>query len=381
MHIGFITSEFHHEKLDIPLGGIGTFTSNISKSLIKKGHQVSVFIPSQSKNEIFKEGNLTIHLIKKKSLKGLTWLVNRLSFNGYVNKRIESDHIDLIESPEWSGFTAFMNFKCPIILRLHGSDTYFCHLEKRKVKFKNRYYEKNALKRADYIVGVSKFVAETTNKLFSMNRKIDVIYNGISVVDFSPDHTNIKPKSILFFGTIIRKKGVIALVKIFNELVLVDKEVTLTLLGRDSHDIITKRQTLDICLELMSEEAKNRFEYKREVPYEEVQQELKKADIIALPSYAEAFPLTWLEAMALEKKLITSNIGWAKELMIDEVTGYTVDPDNSMDFLDKTLRLLQNSEDNQSMGIEARKRIVSMFSQEQLIDQNISYYNSLISDL
>lgn len=381
MHIGFITSEFHHKKLNVPIGGIGTFTSNIAKSLLEREHRVSVFIPSQAKSEIINDGNLSIHLVPKKTLKGLTWYVNRVSFNKYVNQRIKLDKIDLIESPEWSGFTALMNFKCPILLRLHGSDTYFCHLEKRPVKFKNRYFERNALKRADRIVGVSKFVAEKTNQLFKLNRQIDTIYNGISITDFSPDHSNIIPKSILFFGTIIRKKGVLALVKMFNELVKVDKEVTLTLLGRDSYDILTQRQTLEICLKMMSKEAKKRFKHISAIPYQEVQKELKKADIIALPSYAEAFPMTWLEAMALEKKLITSNIGWANELMIDGVTGYTVNPDDTKSFVDKTLRLIQDPENSLSMGKEARERIRLLFSQEQIIEKNILYYKNLISDL
>jgi len=58
--------------------------------------------------------------------------------------------------PDWTGISAFMNLKCPIVIKCHGSDTYFCALEKRKQKFKNYFLEKKALKSADYILSVSK---------------------------------------------------------------------------------------------------------------------------------------------------------------------------------------------------------------------------------
>ena len=50
----------------------------------------------------------------------------------------KKENIDIVEAADWTGITAFMKFNCPLILRLHGSDTYFCHLEKRKLKIKAR---------------------------------------------------------------------------------------------------------------------------------------------------------------------------------------------------------------------------------------------------
>ena len=41
-----------------------------------------------------------------------------------------------IEAPDWTGITAFMRLKAPLVIRFHGSDTYFCHLEKTASKNK-----------------------------------------------------------------------------------------------------------------------------------------------------------------------------------------------------------------------------------------------------
>ena len=66
------------------------------------------------------------------------------------------------------------------ILKLHGSDAYFCHLEGRKQKAKNRFFEKNAFKNAYAIIAVSDFVGKKTNEIFQINRNYKVI-NGISI--------------------------------------------------------------------------------------------------------------------------------------------------------------------------------------------------------
>ena len=99
-----------------------------------------------------------------------------------------------------------------------------------------------------------------------------------------------------------------------------------------------------------------------------------------MPSFAEAFPMTWLEAMTLEKKLITSNIGWAKELMIDNVTGYMINPNNTNDFVDKIELLLSDNLNNKIMATNARKRILNHFSIEKFIEENIDFYKSVLQN-
>ena len=171
MNIGFITPEYPHEKLQLNVGGIGSFINNFACKLSKSGHNVIIFIYNQQKNEVFYDNNIEIHLIKQKVLKPLTWWFNRKHIQNYINKIVVSKKIDIIEAPDWTGITAFMTLKCPLIIRLHGSDTYFCNLENRKQKKKNFYFEKKALFKANKIVGVSNFVAKETKKLFKIYNK------------------------------------------------------------------------------------------------------------------------------------------------------------------------------------------------------------------
>lgn len=379
MHIGFITSEYSCHNYSGNVGGIATFIRNLAIKLVSKGHSVSVFVHSQSKSEVFEENGVSVHFVQKQNLKGFTWLVNRVSFNKYVNSVVKANKIDILEAPEWTGFTAFMSFKCPLVLRLHGSDTYFCHLEKRILKQKNKFYERIALKNCDAIVGVSQFVSDTTNELLNLNRSIEVIHNTIDTHTFIPNHQNVQPKTLLYFGSVIRKKGVLEIAPVFNQLVAKDNFIKLLIVGRDVEDVLEQKSTLNLFKAQLSSEALKNFEYKSAVPYQEIINHIYKAEVILLPSFAEAFPMTWLEAMAMEKKMVTSDIGWAKELMVDGLTGFTVNPKNHNDFVNKVTSLLDNDNSLQ-MGVNARKRIKESFNSDSIFEKNINFYKKTINE-
>ncbi|WP_347175237.1 glycosyltransferase family 4 protein [Polaribacter uvawellassae] len=377
MHVAFVTSEYLYVNSKKSVGGIGTFTKSLAEQLARNNFSVTIFLYSQSENKIIVENGVQIHLVKRKILKGLTWLSNRYYFNKYVNSIILKNKIDVIEAPEWTGFTAFMKFKCPFIIRLHGSDTYFCDLENRKVKFKNKFFERNALIGADKVVGVSKFVATKTKEVFKLNIKIEVIYNTVDVTVFKPNHQNIISNSLLYFGTLVRKKGVLEIAKMFNILVEKDNEVTLFFLGKDSKDVFTGESTLRMMKAILSKKALEKVKFINAVPSAEVIKFIQEAEVVLLPSFAEAFPMTWLEAMAMEKKLVTSNIGWAKELMIDGKTGFTVNPNETNNFAVKVLNLLNDKELSVLMAEEARNRIINKFNMKNSIQENINLYKSL----
>ena len=322
-------------------------------------------------NNRLKENKVTIHFVKRKTFKGFTWLANRKYVNNYLNRIIKEEKIDVIEAPEWTGFTAFMKFDIPLVIRLHGSDTYFCDLEKRTLKRKNKFFEKRALIGADKIIGVSEFVAKKTKRLFELEIEIDIIYNTIDTEKFKPNHQKIQLKSLLYFGTLVRKKGVLEIAKMFSMLVEHDDEVRLVLLGKDNRDVFTGKSTLEMIKEILSEKAIQRMTYIDAVPYDEVISYIQKAHVVLLPSFAEAFPMSWLEAMAMEKKLITSNIGWAKELMVEGETGCMVNPSDTEVFLIKMICLLENKEASLRMAKQARQRVKNDFDVYEIFQENI----------
>ena len=84
--------------------------------------------------------------------------------------------------------------------------------------------------------------------------------------------------------------------------------------------------------------------------------------------------MTWLEALAMEKSLVTSNIGWAKEVMIDGTTGFPADPKDHQKYAGKVLQLLNDPALALKLGKAAREQVVAKFSSEVVVEQNIEFY-------
>jgi len=377
MHLGFLTPEYPHPKTS-PAAGIGTSIKNMVTALAEKGVKVSIFIYGQSADEIFTEGGIKFHLIKQQKYKFLGWYLHRKFLEDYVNKAIIQDKIDAVEAPDWTGITAFMKLKCPLVIRFHGSDAYFCHLENRAQKKKNFWFEKKALAGADHLLSVSEFTAEKTTTLFGLKKKIEVIPNSVDVAVFCPRNTAVEPNTILYFGSIIRKKGVLELADIFNLIVAKKPGARLVFAGKDVKDHTTGRSTKQLIIDKLSPAARKNTTWLGVLAYEKVLAQIATANVIVLPSFAEALPMTWLEAMAMEKALVTSDIGWAKEVMIDGITGFAVDPKEHQQYAAKVLQLLNDPALALKMGKAAREQVVAKFSSEVVVRRNIQFYEGIV---
>lgn len=377
MHLAFLTSEYPHPRVN-RAAGIGTSIKNLVESLVANNILVQLFIYDQKEDAVFEENGITFHLIKKIQYPILGWYLYRKYLASYIHKVHTTTPIDALEAADWTGITAFMKLKMPLVIRLHGTDAYFCTLEGRPQKKKNYWFESTALKNADAIISVSTFTAEKTKQIFKLSTPITTLYNGIDIEKFKPLPLPKQPNSILYFGSIIRKKGVLDLAKAFQLLVQKNSEATLTLIGKDVPDILEGKTTLQLFYDLLDETAKKAVTHLTHMPYEAVIQQIAKAAVIVLPSRAEAFPMTWLEAMAMEKAMVTSNIGWANELMIHDETGLMVDPNNHEELADTIGELLSNPEKANRFGKNARKRIVSNFSSDIIVKQNMDFYTQFV---
>jgi L-malate glycosyltransferase len=377
MHIAFLTPEYPH-SICKSTGGLGTSIKNLAEALIGQRIEVSVIIYGQELDKEFEEDGIRFYIIKQRKYKVGGWYFYRKYIEFKINSLVSNYNIDLLEAPDWTGITAFMKLKCPLVIRLHGSDGYFCSLEGRKQKFKNHFFEKLALKNANRVISVSDFTGHRTMELFSLDKEYYVIPNSISIDSFTPSKRPPIDYRILYFGTLIRKKGVLELAQIFNEVLKKEPLAELVLIGKDVTDIFENKSTLEIFKSMLHTKALSNIYYLGTVDYSVIQEELSMASVVVLPSFAEALPMTWLEAMAMEKPLVTSNIGWANEVMIDGITGFTVDPMKYEFYADRIISLLNDRSLAINMGKEARKRVIQNFSASLIAGKNINFYKQTI---
>ncbi|AZQ43876.1 glycosyltransferase family 4 protein [Nonlabens ponticola] len=377
MHILFLTPEYPHEATGAS-GGLGTSIKNLVIALVDKGVEVSVVVPYQDETRIIQENGWTLYKIASKKFSFANWFFYKRHVGKLINKYCQQKNVDLIEVPDWTGISAFMNLKTKICSRFNGSDAYFCELDGRKQSRRNFLLEKLNLKNALHYCSASSFTARRTRDIFKLHKPIRTIHNSIDHENFVPIQNDKDTQTILYFGTIIRKKGVLDLAAAFNKVASQNPKAKLIWLGKDAKDVFTGSSTIELVKEILDENAVTRTTFLSEIPYDQVQQEIAKATVICLPSYAEAFPMTWLESMSMEKAMVTSNIGWANEMVEDEVTGYTVTPENHELFANRILELLSDHKKRESFGKAARAKVIKEFSTQVIVDQNIDFYSKII---
>ncbi len=394
MKIAFLTPEYPHPKTG-QSGGIGTSIKNLAIGLLAKGCAVRVLVYGQKGEGVFVDNGISIQQIRNVKFKGLSWWLTRKKLERLINTLYNNKEIDLVEAPDWTGITSFIKpQKCPIVIRLHGSDTYFCHLDHRPVKWINKFHEKKALENADALLSVSQFTADLTNEVFGLKKEFTIIPNSIdvSLFNYNFDNNISIPTSpllrrgdggediILYFGSLIRKKGLLELPILFNKLIQINPNAKLILVGKDVPDIISgSASTWQMMQDLFSEKALKNATYLGSVPYTEIQEQIEKASVCIFPSFAEALPVSWLEAMAMQKAVVASNVGWSSEIIQDGVEGFLVHPTNHDEYANKISELLNNTELQKQFGIAARKKIENKFSTEKVAEQSLLFYKSLIT--
>lgn len=381
MKIGFLTPEYPHEKTGNS-GGLGTSINNLAHALTALGHEVVILVYKQNQDAVFFDNAVEVHQIKNIKINGLSWYFTRKKLEKIINTLYDANKIEIVEATDWTGITSYIKpKKCPIVIKLNGSDTYFCHLDNRPVKWINKFHEKRALQMADGHVSVSDYTAKMTNQVFNQNNEFTIIHNGIDMGLFQKndaipyENNNV----ILYFGTLIRKKGLLELPHVFNIIHEKNPNAQLVLVGKDTSDIISgNASTWQMMQELFSSSALEKVTYFGPVAYSEVRKQIEKATICVFPTYAEALPVSWLEAMAMEKAIVASNIGWGNEIVENGVSGFVAHPSNHQEYADRILQLLAETSLRKKMECNAKLRILSHFEIRLIANQNLNFYKKVI---
>jgi glycosyltransferase involved in cell wall biosynthesis len=379
MTIAFLTPEYPHSKTGSS-GGIGTSIKNLATGLLAQGESVRILVYGQKEEGVFYDNGICVQQIRNIKFKWLSWWLTRKKLERLINQLYARQEIDLVEAPDWTGITSFIQpEKCPIVLRLHGSDSYFCHLDQRPVKWVNKFHERRALQKADGLLSVSQFTADLTNEVFRLKKEFTIIPNSIDMDLFNCNSSSSDNSTILYFGSLIRKKGLLELPFIFNTVIQKNPEAILVLVGKDVPDILTgNNSTWSMMQSLFTKEALQQVRYLGSVPYFEIQKQIEQATVCVFPSFAEALPVSWIEAMAMRKPIVASNIGWATEIVEDGKEGFLVNPKEHQEYANRIVQLLDNAELQNQLGIATRKKTEQKFSMEVVAKQSLSFYLDIL---
>jgi glycosyltransferase involved in cell wall biosynthesis len=374
MHIAFLSLEYP----PLPSGGIGTSVQNLARALVRQGHRVTVL--GWGPETEFDDGGVRVRFLGHTSIPRMGWFLNRRRLQRELRRLKKTEGLDIVEAHDWCGISAGLRPDCPLVVRCHGSATYFARLLDESVRPTVFGTEWLALIGADAVVAVSRFTAGLTAGIFRLPQRVGTIPNGIDTSRFHPaDGNGVEQDVILYCGSVVRKKGVLDLSRIFS--LVVDKypPAKLWVIGRDTVDKKTgARSTWDLCWELLSPAARKRVEYFGPQPPERVPAYIQQSRVCVFPSYAEALPLSWLEAMACGKPIVAYDIGWASEVVESGVSGILIPIGDVEQAAASMAAFLPDSGRALALGRAARQRIESLFTIDSVAERTVQWYRNVI---
>lgn len=235
----------------------------------------------------------------------------------------------------------------------------------------------------------SEDIKTAISEKISPPEKIKYLGNGIDLTQFNPSrfsNEEIKLKKeelkisneeevVGFVGRIVREKGILELYEAFS---LVKKQIPnikLLIVGRvdiAKNDAIPK----DVVEEFgIAKDTIFTGHVKDPAIY------VALMDVFVLPSHREGFPRSPMEASAMGKPIIVTNIRGCREVIENRRNGVMV-PLNDVKSLSKAIyELLTNEEKVRKMGKEGRKIALERFDEQLVFERVKSEYSQLLRSL
>jgi glycosyltransferase involved in cell wall biosynthesis len=172
-----------------------------------------------------------------------------------------------------------------------------------------------------------------------------------------------KGEFMLFIGEVKRDKGADVLFQAYAEM---NTDVPLVLIGRPINDFDTP---IPPHVQIFSS-----------WPHDAVMQAWSRCTLALAPStWVEAFGIVAIEAMAMGRPLIASDIGGLSDIVVDEQTGLLVPPGDAEALRGAMQRLLADPERRKRMG-EAAKQRVNIFKASTVVPQIEQIYAELLHE-
>jgi glycosyltransferase involved in cell wall biosynthesis len=101
----------------------------------------------------------------------------------------------------------------------------------------------------------------------------------------------------------------------------------------------------------------------------DIPQVMAALDLLAVPSYWEAFGWVTIEAMAMARPVVAANGGGIPDIVVPEKTGLLVSPRDVKELSAAILALLRNNDARERMGCAGRRRVEECFTIDRTADR------------
>jgi len=363
---------------------------NQIKNLQKQGYDVSVVCsPDKWIKEIEQEGVPVKPIKMTRRISPFLDLITLIKLIFYFRKQ----KFDIVHTstpkPGFLGALAAKIVGVPIII--HSNFGFY--FKKDSSWFNKKLFlliEKTTAKYCDlvFLVGRSDIKTALKENIYPSD-KIRYLGGWVDLDRFNPDRfnqefverkkrelkINDQAKVIGINARLVRDKGYYELFKAFSEVLKEFPQALLLIIGpeepekkdRINPDLVFKEFGIEKNVLFLGERT-------------DVDEIYPLMDVFVLPSYREGVGISVLEALAMERPVIATDVGGIPDSVEHLKTGILIPSKNTDKLMKSLIFILNNPDQAKKLGQEGRKKIIKEFNQEFVFERMGREYHRLISE-
>ena len=375
------------------VGGISRVVNDLSKRLIKDGHEVTVVT--------YREGNAPYYELDKgvKVYRVDNFMINSNNFIDWVmqmnfNMIAKASEImqkegkfDVIHAHDWlvsyAAKTLKQSYNIPIVATIHSTEAgRNSGIRDNQQKYINDTEWMLTYEATEVIVN-SNYMKSELQRLFGLPfEKINVVPNGVNLLAFSGVERDYEfrrkyamdnEKIILFMGRLVYEKGVQHLIAAMPKILSAYNDAKLIIAGKGGMMDELKAQVDALGLG-------NKVYFVGYLNGKDVQRMYKAADISVFPSTYEPFGIVALEAMLAERPVVVSDAGGLNEIVDHRETGMKCYSGNPNSIADSILELLFDQQLATNIVKKAKVKVRNEYNWNKIAQDTHFIYQKAICE-
>jgi phosphatidylinositol alpha-mannosyltransferase len=363
-------------------GGVFLHISYLERYFTKMGHEVKVIAPASK--AVSSLGDRFIPIGKPRPVPA-SGSICRVTISPWLSSKIKAvldkENFDIIHLHE-----PLMPMLCTTVLRLSQTANigtfHACHASFLGIPAYNyarpagRWILRKWFRKLDGKIAVSKAAMEFVRGY--LPGYYNIIPNGVDLDHFSPDVAPIDKfcdgkLNILFVGRLEKRKGLNFLLEAFKQVKQEIPDSRLIIVGPGTR--LRRKYEKQVVRSSLKDVIFAGF-----VSYDELPRYYKTADVFCAPATSkESFGIILLEAMAMGKPIVASNIGGYAGVVTHGVEGLLVPPRDVGMLAQALISLLTDPSLRQEIGAKGRAKALE-YSWEQIAQRVLNYYMRVLSE-